>query len=457
MEKHTRGTQRVKADRARAVHGSTMTNGIEGRRSARAPLRPAEGASRVDQPVAEDRLHPLRVQLRHRGADRRPRARQDPRRQGAPRVAGLHLQQGDAARPLPERPRPADEPAAAARRRHATRRSTGTPRSPRSPSGSPRSATTHGGETIFYYGGGGQGNHLGGAYAARRCARSASRYRSSALAQEKTGEGWVDAHLYGGHTRGDFEHAEVARVRRQEPVAVAELPARARRRCKRDRQGPERAMIVIDPVRHRDGRDGRLPPARAARARDAWCLAALLGVLVQEDLVDHAFLAEHTTGAEPVLDALARDRRRRLRATRCGVDEELIRAAARRIAARRQRRDVRGPRRPAGARTARSAPTSTSCIWLADRQLRQAGRDAPALVDGAARALRHCASAARRSTGALIVGGLRAVQRDRRGDPHRPSRALPRDARSRAPTRRTRSPTRKRFREALRRARPASS
>lgn len=37
-----------------------------------------------------------------------------------------------------------------------------------------------------------------------------SRYRSSGLAQEKTGEGFADAHLYGGHTRGDFKHAGVA-------------------------------------------------------------------------------------------------------------------------------------------------------------------------------------------------------------------------------------------------------
>src|SRR5437870_7972848 len=67
----------------------------------------------------------------------------------------------------------------------------------------------HGGETIFYYGGGGQGNHLGGAYSGALMRALGARYRSSALAQEKMGEGWVDAHLYGGHTRGDFEHAEV--------------------------------------------------------------------------------------------------------------------------------------------------------------------------------------------------------------------------------------------------------
>ena len=45
-----------------------------------------------------------------------------------------------------------------------------------------------GGDRIFYYGGGGQGNHLPGAYARSTLAAVGSRYRSNALAQEKTGE-----------------------------------------------------------------------------------------------------------------------------------------------------------------------------------------------------------------------------------------------------------------------------
>jgi len=69
---------------------------------------------------------------------------------------------------------------------------------------------TYGGNKIFYYGGGGQGNHLGGAYSGAFLKALGSRYRSNALAQEKTGEAWIDGQLYGGHTRGEFEHAEVA-------------------------------------------------------------------------------------------------------------------------------------------------------------------------------------------------------------------------------------------------------
>jgi len=67
------------------------------------------------------------------------------------------------------------------------------------------------------------------------------------LAQEKTGEAWVDAHLYGGHTRGEFEHSEVIRLRRKEPVDVAELPP-GRVVLNEIAKDPARSLIVIDPV-----------------------------------------------------------------------------------------------------------------------------------------------------------------------------------------------------------------
>ena len=87
---------------------------------------------------------------------------------------------------------------------------------------------THGGDTIFYYGGGGQGNHLPGAYAAARGAALGSRYRSSALAQEKTGEFWVADRMIGADTRADFEHCDVALFLGKNPWHSHSHPARAR-------------------------------------------------------------------------------------------------------------------------------------------------------------------------------------------------------------------------------------
>ena len=69
---------------------------------------------------------------------------------------------------------------------------------------------THGGRSIFYYGGGGQGNHLPGAYARATLSALGARFRSNALAQEKTGEFWVANQMFGGWAHGDFEHCEVA-------------------------------------------------------------------------------------------------------------------------------------------------------------------------------------------------------------------------------------------------------
>lgn len=197
------------------------------------------------------------------------------------------------------------------------------------------SAVTHirdayGGDKIFYYGGGGQGNHLGGAYSGAFLKAIGSRYRSNALAQEKTGEAWVDAHLYGGHTRGEFEHAEVSVFVGKNPWMSQSFP-RARTVLNEIAKDPRRSMIVIDPVLTDTAKmaDFHL---RVRPGTDVWCLAAMAAVLVQEDLCNEGFLTHHVTGVDVV--------REMLRvvpvdeyAARCGVDPELLRAAVRRIAA----------------------------------------------------------------------------------------------------------------------------
>lgn len=188
---------------------------------------------------------------------------------------------------------------------------------------------TYGGDKIFYYGGGGQGNHLGGAYSGAFLKALGSKYRSNALAQEKTGEAWVDAQLYGGHTRGEFEHAEVSVFVGKNPWMSQSFP-RARVVLNEIAKDPRRSMIVIDPVVTDTAKmaDFHL---RVRPGTDAWCLAALAAVLVQEKLCDEAFLAEHVHGVDAVRAVLS-DVPVAEYAQRCGVDEELLRAAARRVA-----------------------------------------------------------------------------------------------------------------------------
>jgi anaerobic selenocysteine-containing dehydrogenase len=192
---------------------------------------------------------------------------------------------------------------------------------------------SHGGDKILYYGGGGQGNHLPGAFATATRAALGMRYASNALAQEKTGEFWVDGQLYGKpscHTAPDFEHAEVAVFVGKNPWQSHGFP-RARAVLREIARDPQRTLVVIDPRRTEtaDLADFHL---QVHPGTDAFCLAALLAVLVTEDLVDHAFLRERANGFDEIAAAL-REVPIAAYCERAGVDEAMVRAVARRIAA----------------------------------------------------------------------------------------------------------------------------
>ncbi len=187
---------------------------------------------------------------------------------------------------------------------------------------------THGGDAIFYYGGGGQGNHLPGAYATATRRALGARYRSSALAQEKTGEFWVSHRMMGAVTRADFEHCDVGLFIGKNPWHSHSIP-RARVTLKEMSADPARTLIVIDPRRTETAELADIH-LQVKPGTDAWLLAAILAILVEEDLIDHAFLAAHAVDVEPVLDAL-----RAVPVSACcersGIDEALVRRAARAI------------------------------------------------------------------------------------------------------------------------------
>jgi anaerobic selenocysteine-containing dehydrogenase len=186
----------------------------------------------------------------------------------------------------------------------------------------------HGGDTIFYYGGGGQGNHLPGAYATATRRVLGSRWRSSALAQEKTGEFWVSDRMLGTFTRGDFEHCEVGVFLGKNPWHSHSIQ-RARVVLKELSKDPARTLIVIDP-RVTETAELADIHLQVKPGTDAWLLAALVAVLLQDDRLDHEFLDTHAVG----LDAV----REHFRAIdvadycqRAGVPEALLREAATRI------------------------------------------------------------------------------------------------------------------------------
>lgn len=188
----------------------------------------------------------------------------------------------------------------------------------------------HGGESILYYGGGAQANHLPGVYAQSTLAALGVRYRSNALAQEKTGEAWVQARMFGCGMHHDFEHAEVALFIGKNPWQSHGFP-RARLVLRELAADPNRAMIVIDPRRSETAAMADFHLA-IRPGTDAWCLGALAAILVQEGLAKRDWMESHVANADPVLDALSRIPVTRF-AEVCGVDEALLRAAARRMAA----------------------------------------------------------------------------------------------------------------------------
>ena len=186
-----------------------------------------------------------------------------------------------------------------------------------------------GGETILYYGGGGQGNHLGGSYSGATLKAFGAKFRSSAIAQEKTGEVWVNGLMLGTPVRGDFEHCEVALFVGKNPWQSHSFP-HARTTLRNIARDPARSIIVIDPRRTETAELAEFH-LQVRPGRDAWLLAALAAVIVQEELTNVAWLAQHASGADDVVAALfAVPIAEYCRVS--GVDETLVRAAARRIA-----------------------------------------------------------------------------------------------------------------------------
>ncbi len=187
----------------------------------------------------------------------------------------------------------------------------------------------HGGDKILYYGGGGQGNHLCGVYgAALRNVLGITR-KSNALAQEKTGEAWVEGRMFGTHTHGEFDEAEVSIFLGKNPWHSHGFDE-ARRVLKEIAADDDRTMIVIDPRRTEtaDLADFHLAVRPGS---DAFLLAALGAVLVEEGLVADDWLRDNVVSIEPTIEALRAVPIAEF-AARCGIAETTIREVARRIA-----------------------------------------------------------------------------------------------------------------------------
>jgi anaerobic selenocysteine-containing dehydrogenase len=164
----------------------------------------------------------------------------------------------------------------------------------------------HGGRAFAYYGGGGQGNHLGGVYGRALLEVMGSRYHYSALAQEKTGDFWVNGRLFGKqtcHVTEGIEHAELAVIIGTNPWQSHGIP-NARDTLRELANDPKRTLVVIDPKKSETAALAR-HHIRVRPGTDAFFLSAVLSVLVREGWEGRAFLEQRTSGFSEVKAALA--------------------------------------------------------------------------------------------------------------------------------------------------------
>jgi anaerobic selenocysteine-containing dehydrogenase len=165
----------------------------------------------------------------------------------------------------------------------------------------------YGGDAFGFYGGGGQGNHLGGVFfRTLRGVLGASKH-FNALSQEKTGDFWVNGRLYGDqtcHTAEDIEHTDLLVVLGCNPWLANGFQG-ARNLVNEIKNAPGRRMIVIDPRRTEVAGVADLH-LQLRPGTDAFLLSAILAIILRRGGEAAEFLAARTVGWEEVRPVLAR-------------------------------------------------------------------------------------------------------------------------------------------------------
>ncbi|MEL6252790.1 MAG: molybdopterin-dependent oxidoreductase [Bacteroidota bacterium] len=157
----------------------------------------------------------------------------------------------------------------------------------------------HGGDTIAYAGGGGQGNHFPGMYASALRKALGTPFFYSAIAQEKTGNFWVHGKLFGKQNamyEEPIHEAEYVLIIGANPMQAHGVE-QARNVINKIYRDKERTLVVIDP-RVSDTAKKADIHMQVNPGRDAFLMSAMLAVILQEGLEDTAFLEKHTVGFE---------------------------------------------------------------------------------------------------------------------------------------------------------------
>jgi anaerobic selenocysteine-containing dehydrogenase len=160
---------------------------------------------------------------------------------------------------------------------------------------------TYGPHSIAYYGGGGQGNHLCQIYSSSLRSAIGTPYLYTSLAQEKTGDFWVNGKLFGKqscHVTEDIDHADYILFIGTNPYHSHGFP-RTRKVLDEIARAPDRTMIVIDPVITETAKKADIH-LQLKPGTDALLMSAMLGVIIKDGLEDREFIEEHTEGFDEI-------------------------------------------------------------------------------------------------------------------------------------------------------------
>jgi anaerobic selenocysteine-containing dehydrogenase len=185
----------------------------------------------------------------------------------------------------------------------------------------------YGGDKILYLGGG-QGNHISGPYAASFRSALGSIYKSNPIAQEKTGEIWVANQMFNatkGVQRGDCENAEVAIYLGKNPWHTHGFH-QCRKKLQKQSKQDDKKIVVVDPRRSETADIADMHLA-VNNGTDAWMMAALVAIVIQEDWVDHEWMKKHTIGFEEVYPFFFNIPVSEY-CKQCGIEEEQLRKLA---------------------------------------------------------------------------------------------------------------------------------
>ena len=190
----------------------------------------------------------------------------------------------------------------------------------------------HGGTSIAYFGGGGQGNHLNGSYGGSFRAALGTPYLYTSLAQEKTGGFWVDGKLFGRqncHPAEDTHKADFLLLIGTNPWQSHGIQ-QARTLLQTIAKDPNRTLVVIDPVRT-ESADRADIHLQVKPGGDAHMMLAMLGTIIQEGLEDRDYIGEYTIDFEKI-ETLANNINVDEYCREAGLDPETVKQVARQYA-----------------------------------------------------------------------------------------------------------------------------